>query len=176
MTRADITALQQRLAAAGFAVAVDGVYGPQTAEAYRRYLNGLAPTDPEPPPDQLPVPPAAKPWWQSNAVRGGVAQILVGGAAVAGLSADPQTVTQILDAVSTLMGTGAETDGILKWALAASGLVSGLLSLWGSIRRTAPIDHGLVLPGVRVGGVRELPRSNDEPAVAERSPLDNQFL
>lgn len=163
MDKSEITKLQQRLVNAGFSLQVDGHYGPATAEAYRRYLNGLGPTDPEPAADTLPVPPAPKPWWNSTAYRSSLAQLLISLAALAGLSLDPTQVSGVLTSIASIVGltTGQEATTVAQWAVALSSLVAAAAGLWGTAKRSAPIDGNLILPGVRIRSVTAPPTEFD---------------
>ena len=121
MIKKDVLALQRRLNREGFSLVEDGIYGPATAAAYQHYLDRQA----------LPAPPASKPWWTSRALLGAVATILVsaGGLFMDLSSVDRGELTDVLVALST---------GI-----------AGLLALYGTIKRQAPIDPTLVAPGIR---------------------------
>lgn len=123
MTKTEVVALQESLNRQGFDLVVDGRYGKQTREAYAAYLDRdqAVPTQ---------VPPAPKPWWQSRVAIASIATILASIAGLAGLEIDGSQLTEVI--------------------LAATTLVSGLLALWANARRAAPIDNGLVLPGVRI--------------------------
>ena len=122
MIKKDVLALQRRLNREGFSLVEDGIYGPATAAAYQHYLDRQA----------LPAPPASKPWWTSRALLGAVATILVsaGGLFMDLSSVDRGELTDVLVALSTG--------------------VAGLLALWGTVRRQAPIDPTLIAPGVRL--------------------------
>lgn len=128
MTREEIFHAQRSINAAGLGpVAADGVWGPHTAAAYAELaresdLGGVGMS--------VPTPAAPKPWWTSRAVLGALATIAAGIAGFAGVSLDAGQLTDTLAALVSAVGGG--------------------LALWGSIRRTAPIDQGLVAPGVRV--------------------------
>jgi hypothetical protein len=76
----------------------------------------------------------AKPWWQSRAVLGALATIIVGIAGLFHVQVDSATLTEFLLGLTTT--------------------ITGALALWGSIQRKAPIDPTLVAPGVRRDGVR----------------------
>lgn len=157
MNRSETLDLQHRLISAGFPLTADGRYGPATAEAYRRYLNGLGPNDPPAAAvDSLPAPPPVKPWWASKAVLG--------------------SLTTILVAVASLFGLALPQDQVGLILSSLAGLVSGGLALYGSITRKAPIDPLLVLPGVRLGGVRALPASPARSAGDPGAPLDDPFV
>lgn len=108
-------------------IAVDGVYGPKTESAYKELMRlssigGMF--------EEVPVPVAAKPWWTSRALIGGISTILVGLAGLAGWSIDTSGTTEIIFSIATL--------------------VAGILSYVGTIKRKAPIDSTLVAPGVRI--------------------------
>lgn len=129
MTKWDTAKLQRDLNNCGFGpLAVDGIYGQSTRDAYARMLrlsdaNGAG--------NPVPVPVAVKPWWLSRSVVGSVSGILVSLLGLAGWSLDTEQLTSLL--------------------LAIAGLVSAGISLYGSITRTAPIDRSLVAPGYRAG-------------------------
>ena len=124
MTRAEIIALQRDLAARGYPLKADGIYGPKTAEAYQDWLNQHTPQD-----VITPAPAAAKPWWTSRAILGLLATVLAMLAGHFGLEIDDATLTPILLQVVEL-----------------GGLV---IAAWGTVTRKAPIDNSLV---ARVNG------------------------
>ncbi len=151
MTHTDVLRLQRHLNDHGFGPLVeDGIYGPATQKAHEMQLHYVVPAGP------LIMPPAAKPWWTSRALIGALATI---GLSIAGIFLDvsdvnPKELTDVLVAVST---------GI-----------AGLLALYGTIKRKAPIDPTLAAPGVRWGTRRAradarrmqpepLPSSSDAP-------------
>ena len=134
MTKDEIITLQSKLNDHGYNLAVDGVYGPKTEQAYAAYLD----RDPAVP---TVVPPAVKPWWQSRAVLGLLATILVGLARRYGIEMDQ----------------GGLTDAMLN-ILESAGVV---LAFWGTIKRTAPLDSSAVLPGVRIKSAAQVPSSGD---------------
>lgn len=74
MTKSEIITIQRQLNAAGWSVKIDGVYGPETHDAYQAWLNANTPES-----MPTPAPAAAKPWFLSRAVIG----ILVSMAALA---------------------------------------------------------------------------------------------
>lgn len=128
MTHAEIIALQQQLNAAGAALTVDGVYGPATAQAYQAWLNANTPAD-----MPTPAPPAAKPWWASRAILGLLATLIANLASRSGY----------------VVEAGALTDALLQ-LVEVGGLV---VALWGTVRRTAPLDPSLVAPGLRLAAL-----------------------
>lgn len=130
MTKQEIIALQTSLREQGYPVTVDGIYGPQTRDAYSKYLDKdtNVPTV---------VPPAVKPWWTSKTAIFALGTVLVSLAGLWGIPLDAQTLTETLTALATL--------------------VSGLLTLWANSRRKGALDTGLVLPGVRIKSAASLP-------------------
>ena len=131
MTRAETRRLQQHLNRQGLGPLIeDGIYGPATESAYQRYLRLHTPIDP------APAPPAAKPWWTSRALIGALATIAlsVGGIFIDVSAVDAKELTDVMVSMST---------GI-----------AGLLALYGTIKRQAPIDPTLVAPGIRRGAHR----------------------
>lgn len=131
MNRKDIKLLQQQLNAQGFGPLVeDGIYGPNTATAYQRYLDINTSME------VTPAPPPTKPWWTSRAIIGAVITILL---SVSGYFID----------VSSISATDA-TDAVVS---ILTGL-AGILSLYGSIKRQNAIDNTLVVPGVRFNNKR----------------------
>ncbi len=131
MTKTEIVALQQALNQSGLAYRMlgapleeDGIYGPRTQAAHRAHLDAI---------DRTPVPnvtpPAAKPWWTSRALWGALATLAASLGGLAGYALDASQLTEL--------------------AVTAATLASGLLALVGTLRRSAPIDPGLVarLPG-----------------------------
>lgn len=149
-------ALQQALVAKGYPLTVDGRYGPQTAAALQAYRTSLGAASIEDPEASIQTPEPAKPWWASKAVIGAVATILVGIASVAGYALDPSQVGLVLSSLA--------------------GLITGGVSLYGSITRSAPIDRSLVAPGVRLERVRWLPTGDPGSAQSGGSPLDDPFV
>lgn len=128
MTRDETLKLQRHLNAQRLGpVLEDGVYGPATDAAYQRYLKLYTPVM------QAPTPPAAKPWWTSRALWGALATILIsiGGVFIDVSSLDAKELTDVLVSLSTGF--------------------AGLLALYGTIKRQAPIDPTLAAPGVRWG-------------------------
>ena len=126
MTRAETRRLQQHLNRQGLGPLIeDGIYGPATESAYQRYLRLHTPID------LAPAPPAAKPWWTSRALIGALATIAlsVGGIFIDVSAVDAKELTDVMVSMST---------GI-----------AGLLALYGTIKRQAPIDPTLVAPGIR---------------------------
>ena len=137
MNRAEILTLQRDLAARGYPLKADGIYGPKTAGAYQDWLNHHTPQD-----VVTPAPPAAKPWWTSRAILGLLATVLAMLAGHFGLEIDGATITPILLQVVEL-----------------GGLV---VAAWGTVTRKAPIDNSLV---ARVNGQSvRLPSAHPLPA------------
>lgn len=129
MTPERVRQIQRHLNTLGYGpLRIDGVYGPATAAAYDRYL-ATVPGDTE-------TPPPAKPWYLSRAILGALATIAAGAAGVAGYAIDASNLTEIL--------------------VQAIALFGGIMALWGSVQRKAPIDPTLVAPGVRlpISGLR----------------------
>lgn len=123
MTKSEIIELQTQLNKQGFNLVVDGRWGEKTRAAYAAYLD----RDPSVP---TLVPPAVKPWWQSRAVLGLLATILVGLARRYGIEMDQGGLTDVLLQVAEVAGVA--------------------LAFYGTVRRSAPIDPSLVAPGLRV--------------------------
>jgi hypothetical protein len=153
LSRDDLKALQERLELLGFDPGrVDGIWGPRTARAYEAYLA----TRPTAPPVII-QPAAAKPWYLSRRIIGAVVAMVAAGAGLAGYSVDAAETTELALQVVTLLGA------IVAW--------------WGGIKGKAPIDTGLIAPGIRLPQrVRHLPLSPgaDEPAETSR-PLGRHF-
>ena len=126
MTKNEIIELQTQLNAQGANLDVDGVYGHETRTAYAAYLD----RDPQVP---TLVPPAVKPWWQSRAVLGLLATILVGLARRYGIEVDQGGLTDVLLQVAEVAGVA--------------------MAFYGTVRRSDPIDPSLVAPGVRVAAL-----------------------
>ena len=129
MTKAEVLELQRSLNQSGVArqalgepLVEDGIYGPQTAAAYRARLAQ------EPPQALVILPPVSKPWWTSRAVLGLLASLLAMLAGRFGWSIDDDQIT-----------------AVLLQLVEAGGLI---FAAWGTLRRQAPIDPGLV---ARVG-------------------------
>lgn len=133
MNREDTITLQRDLNARGFGpLTVDGIYGPATAGAYARLIQisdagGIG--------HAMPVPAAAKPWWTSRALIGSLATVILSVIGMfTGISIDAGAVTDALYALLTA--------------------IFGVITLVGTLRRQAPIDPTLALPGVRLGADR----------------------
>ncbi len=132
MTKNETIALQRRLNEIGLAYQTlgenleeDGIYGKRTREVHRAWLDQDA---------EVPTitPEAAKPWWTSRGLLGGLATIIVGVAGLAGYALDVAQITEIV--------------------VSASALVAGILSTVGSLKRKGAIDPTLVM---------RLPRGRD---------------
>jgi hypothetical protein len=119
MTRAEILEIQRQLG-----LKRDGIYGPKTHDAYQRWLDANTvesmPT---------PAPAAAKPWWQSRAVLG----ILV----------------SLIAVITERMGWTVDANTLAPLAVQFAEVAGLALAFLGTVRRRAPIDHTLVVPGVR---------------------------
>ena len=137
MTKDEIITLQSKLNDHGYNLAVDGVYGPKTEQAYAAYLD----RDPQVP---TLVPPAVKPWWQSRAVLGLLATILVGLARRYGIEVDRGGLTDVLLQVAEVAGVA--------------------LAFYGTVKRSAPIDPSLVAPGLRVTALAAPVSAPSQPA------------
>lgn len=121
MTKAEIIKIQGQLRAAGWPVREDGIYGPETHDAYQSWLNLNTPSS-----MPTPAPAAVKPWYLSRAMIG----ILVAMVAV------------------VVKNWGIEID-VEQATTLAVGIGGLLMALIGTIRRSAPIDSSLIAPGVR---------------------------
>lgn len=123
MTKSEIIELQTQLNKQGFNLVVDGRYGEKTKAAYAAYLDRDT---------QVPtlVPPAPKPWWASKTALFTLATIGVSIAALFGVELDKQNLVETLTALATL--------------------VTSIFALYANSRRSAPLDSGLVLPGLRI--------------------------
>jgi len=144
MTKDEIITLQSKLNDHGYNLAVDGVYGPKTEQAYAAYLD----RDPQVP---TLVPPAVKPWWQSRAVLGLLATILVGLARRYGIEVDQGGLTDVL--------------------LQAAEVAGVALAFYGTVRRTQPLDPTLVAPGLRLPS-----RAVGVPPTGQTDKRENSFL
>jgi hypothetical protein len=132
VTKNETIALQRRLNEIGLSYQIlgenledDGIYGKRTREVHRAWLDQDA---------EVPTitPEAAKPWWTSRGLLGGLATIIVGIAGLAGYALDVAQITEIV--------------------VSASALVAGILSTVGSLKRKGAIDPTLVM---------RLPRGRD---------------
>lgn len=147
MTRNETTQIQRAINNAGLGpIDVDGRYGPITEAAYAELLRyseigGYG--------NDAPVPPAEKPWWTSAAAVGGVARMISLAAGLAGY-----------------MVGADELEIVITLVLAA---VFGVIEFWGTIRRKAPIDRSLALPGLRLPGFGRVPR-DELPSDAYKAP------
>ena len=138
MTRAEIITLQRDLAARGYPLKVDGVYGPKTATAYQDWLDQHTPQD-----VITPAPRAATPWWRHKVVLGLLATVLAGVTARWGV--DANELTEILLKIAEVAGL--------------------LLAAWGTAPSQAtPVDPTLV---ARVGG-ESVRLPGPHPVLAER--------
>ncbi len=135
MTRAEILSIQRQLG-----LTPDGIYGPKTAAAYQRWLNESTvesmPT---------PAPPAAKPWYLSRAVIGILVSLIAVIAERMGWTVNANELTSLLVQL-------AEVGGLA-------------LAFIGTVRRRAPIDSGLIAPGVRYANTT-YPVQPDDPDVS----------
>lgn len=133
MTKSEITELQTKLNEQGFNLVVDGRYGEKTRAAYAAYLDRDT---------QVPtlVPPAPIPWWTSKTAIFILATIGVSLAALFGVELDKQNLVEALTALATL--------------------VTSILALYANSRRRAPLDSGLVLPGLRIKSSASLPAAS----------------
>lgn len=154
MTRDEIIHLQVTLNRRGFGpLAVDGRYGPQTAAAYARMLElsnagGAG--------NSIPVPAPAKPWWASRAIIGSLVTVI---GAIIGVVAEVQ------------IDSGATADAIYSIIMG----ITSLFALYGTIRRKAPIDPTLVVPGVRLPVGRVQPSERVPTRAAETRQSDSPF-
>lgn len=128
MSRAEIVALQTRLAELGYRPGpVDGWYGEQTQRAYQLYLADQNSSVP----NLAPAP--QKPWYLSRAVLGALATIIASGAGIAGWVVDSGQLAEILSSLATL------------------GF--GILSFVGTIYRKGEIRRGQITAVSEYGGV-----------------------
>lgn len=125
MNRAEILNLQRDLAARGYPLKTDGIYGPATAAAYQDWLNQNTPQD-----VVTPAPAAAKPWYLSRAVIGILVSLVAVITERMGWIVDANTLT-------TLVVQLAEVAGLA-------------LAFVGTVRRRSPIDSTLIAPSVRL--------------------------
>lgn len=147
MTRDEIITLQRDLAAHGYPLKVDGVYGPKTATAYQDWLDQHTPQD-----VITPAPRAATPWWRHKVVLGLLATVLAGVTARWGVDANELT------------------DILLKLAEVA-GLV---LAAWGTVpAQSVPVDPTLVAR-LRGQSVR-LPSAHSVPADSQADKQPGPF-
>ncbi len=146
MTRAETLALQRAINAEfGWGLREDGIYGPQTAEAYQYYLNQKTPRN-----VPTPVPAGAKPWWQSRTVIG----ILVS------LTAD----------ITERMGWIVDANTLTTLAVQIAEVAGLALAFVGTVRRRAAIDSTLVAPRVRLAA-RPAPVPSDSPTDRPTGPF-----
>jgi len=118
-TPTDIRKLQARMNELGFGpLQVDGVYGPQTRDAYRRYLDDIDPGTPSL------HPAAVQPWWRSRTVLGIVA---------AGIAL-----------IVSRWGWHVNAEDLTPLLLEAAQFGGLVLAFYGTLRRKAPIDKTLV--------------------------------
>ena len=154
MTRDEIIDLQTELHNRGYGpVKIDGIYGPETAAAYAVMLkiNPVGGLD-----QPLPVPLPAKPWWTSRAVIGSI-------------------VTVALSVLGAFVDWRVDAENLSDVVYQIVMAVFGLLAFIGTVKRKAPIDQTLVVPGVRL----PVERVHDQPVQADsadqsRSPFLDQ--
>ena len=139
-----IAELQIQLNKQGFNLVVDGRWGEKTRAAYAAYLD----RDPSVP---TLVPPAPKPWWQSRAIWGLIATIVAGFASRYGFEVDSEGLTNVLLQI-------VEVGGLA-------------LALFGTVRRTQPLDSTLVAPGLRLPG-----GAAGVPPTGQTDKRENPFL
>jgi peptidoglycan hydrolase-like protein with peptidoglycan-binding domain len=121
MTRDEIIILQIKLNQLGYGpIQVDGQYGKNTENAYRRYLDELDPNVP------TVIPPPEQKWWMSKALIASVATVLVSLIGLFGYEVDAQFATQMILSVITL--------------------VTGMMSVIGTVKRKGAIDTTYVNP------------------------------
>ena len=139
-----IAELQIQLNKQGFNLVVDGRYGEKTKAAYAAYLDRDT---------QVPtlVPPAPKPWWASKTALFTLATIGVYIAALFGVELDKQNLVETLTALATL--------------------VTSILALYANSRRSAPLDSGLVLPGLRIKSSASLPAKSQSDSGSTPGPF-----
>lgn len=131
MSKSDILALQHLLLSLGFDPgAVDGIYGPKTRSAYEQYL-ATRPRDPA----TIAVPAAAKPWWESQSMLSSIATVATGAGTLLAVVGTGGVAS---------LGTPAAIGGL-------TAVITGLSGMYGTARRSAPIDPTLVAPGHRLG-------------------------
>jgi hypothetical protein len=135
MTRDQIRRTQQVLAEQGYYQGpVDGIWGPQSAAAYDAYwaMRHVEISVPVQTPEPSP------PWWASRTIWGALLVLLsLPAKLLFGLEYDPA------EATDTVMPVVA----LIPEAMVAIG---GVLAWWGRLHAKAPVDPGLVWPGVRV--------------------------
>lgn len=123
MTRNEVLTLQRQLNAEGYALVLDGVYGPNTARAYQEWLNANTPEV-----VTTPAPNPVTPWWRHKVVLGLLATVLAGFTSRWGIE-------------------GNELTDILLKIAEAAGL---LLAAWGTApSRATGVDPRLIVRGVR---------------------------
>ncbi len=126
MTRAETLMLQRAINAEfGWGLREDGVYGPETAEAYQYYLDQKTPRN-----VPTPAPAGAKPWYLSRAVIGILVSLIAVIAERLGWTVNANDLT-------TLLVQLAEVGGLA-------------LAFVGTVRRRTAIDSSLVAPGLRL--------------------------
>lgn len=121
MTKREIYELQVKLNELGYGpIEEDSQYGKNTESAYRRYLDDLDPNVP------TVIPPPEQKWWMSKALIASVATVLVSLIGLFGYEVDAQFATQMILSVITL--------------------VTGMLSVIGTVKRKGAIDTTYVNP------------------------------
>ena len=114
-SKADRIKAQQKLRDLGFySGALDGVWEPASKKAYSNYLATR-------PNDTIVIePPVAKTWWTSRAILGNLGTLISIGAGFFALNIDAGAITNVL--------------------VLLSGLITAVVSLWGSMERKGPIN------------------------------------
>jgi peptidoglycan hydrolase-like protein with peptidoglycan-binding domain len=121
MNKDEIIILQTKLKQLGYGpLEVDGQYGKNTENAYRRYLDDLDPNVP------TVIPAPEQKWWMSKALIGGIATVLVSLIGVFGYEIDAQFATQMILSIITL--------------------VTGIISVIGTLKRKGTIDTTYINP------------------------------
>lgn len=121
MDKQQTIALQIRLNDLGYGpLEVDGVYGNNTNNAYRKYLDEI---DPETP---TVTPAPSQKWWMSRGVIGSAVVVIVGIAGVFGWEMDAEKFTDL--------------------ALSIVTVISGAIALIGTVKRKGDIDTVNVIP------------------------------
>lgn len=114
MTKTEIITLQTKLSEMGYDVEIDGWYGKQTKEAYSQYLK-----DSQLETSHSLTPMEQKPWYLSKALIG--------------------TLVTIIAAIAGLFGWDFDSPQLTEVLLSLITLISGIVSLVATIRRTTTI-------------------------------------
>jgi len=121
MTREEVVTLQRQLNAAGYNLAVDGIYGPKTATAYEEMLT-MSSVGGEG--NKIPTPEPWKPWWTNSVVIASISGLIAGILGVIGWDIDTVDLSTLLTSLA--------------------GVVTAGIAIYGAIKNKNPVDPRLI--------------------------------